>query len=659
MAVVIVYMPSPLFPLLSDNDTWRALGRERDGQGGWNAFLHWCRGWAKALNRTLLDPAFIRPFFVASAGMVAILTTAPWRADKPWKARAAAAYNLVLAGLLAFGIWILARKLSLGSDVLFLPETIDIAAAMCGVAVIAELVRRLAGWLMFGLVVLAVLYMKWGAPAWLFYQTTDKTWELLAMNFWLETSGAMGFALSIMIQNVVIFILFGVVIQATGAADALLKIALVATRRLRGGPAHAAVVSSAMFGTFSGSAAANVVGTGTFTIPLIKSRGFSPRFAGGIEAAASTGGQITPPVMGAVAFFLAEQAQIPYAQVAIAALLPALFYFGSLFAAVEFHARKTGIRTARPEEVPALSREDWIRSLAFFALIAAIIYCLWAGYSVNRAGFWALAATVLFGLLNSEFRRNPGKLVGKLREGGIAVARLLSIVAGLGVFIGVVGGTGLGPKIGSDLALLVEESLLAALVLTMFASLVLSMGMPTLPAYATVITIMGIFLSQLAGDATPLMAVHLFVLYFSVLSPVTPPVALAAYAAAPIAGAHPFETGITAVLLCAVAFVVPFAFFFHPQLLLGQTEFDAAAFLAAAGRLGLCVWLLTTATAGWAARDLPPWSRVLRAAAAIGLLAVGAAYWAAALAAAIALIGSDVHEIRRRAAAGRGNRQRI
>lgn len=160
-------------------------------------------------------------------------------------------------------------------------------------------------------------------------------------------------------------------------------------------------------------------------------------------------------------------------------------------------------------------------------------------------------------LLNSEFRRNPGRLVGKVRV--IAIAQLLSIVAGLGVFIGVVEGTGLGPNIGSDLALLIEESLLAALALTMFESLVLSMGMPTLPAYATVITIVGIFLSQRAGDATPLMAVHLFVLYFSVLSPVTPPVALAAYAAAPIAGAHPFETGITAVLLCAVAFVVPFA----------------------------------------------------------------------------------------------------
>lgn len=357
-----------------------------------------------------------------------------------------------------------------------------------------------------------------------------------------------------------------------------------------------------------------MVGTGTFTIPLIKSRGFLPRFAGGIEAAASTGGQITPPVMGAAAFFLAEQAQIPYAQVAVAALLPALFYFGSLFAAVKFHARKKAIRAARPEEVPTLSCEDWIRSLEFFAPITVIIYCLWAGYSVNRAGFWAIATTVLFGLLNSEFCRNPGRLVGKLRYGGIAVAQLLSIVAGLGVFIGVVEGTGLGTKIGTDLALLVEESLLAALLLTMFASLVLSMGMPTLPAYANVITIMGIFLSELAGDATPLMAVHLFVHYFSVLSPVMPPVALAAHAAAPIADTHPLEIGITAVLLCTVAFVVPFAFFFHPQLLLGQTEFDAAAFLAAAGKLGLCVWPLTTATVGRAVRELLPWSRLLRAA---------------------------------------------
>ncbi len=600
MAVVTVYMPSPLFPLLSDNDTWRALGWDRDGQGGWNAFLHWCRGWAKALNRTLLDPAFIRPFFVASAGMVAILTTAPWRADKLWKARAAAAYNLVLAGLLAFGIWILARKLSLGSDVLFLPETVDIVAAMCGVAVIAELVRRLAGWLMFGLVVLAVLYMKWGAPAWLFYQTTDKTWELLAMNFWLETSGAMGLALSIMIQNVVIFILFGVVIQATGTADALLKIALVATRRLRGGPAHAA--SHGRGGVLPSGAGPDSLRPGRHRGAAARAVLFRKPVRGGGVPRAQNRHPDGAARRGSIA--------VPRGLDPLARLLRA---------DRRDHLLPVGRVLGKPRRVLGDRRDSSVRP--------------------------------------AQQRIPPQS--GKLRKGGIAVAQLLSIVARLGVFIGVVGGTGLGPKIGSDLALLVEESLLAALVLTMLASLVLSMGMPTLPAYATVITIMGIFLSQLAGDATPLMAVRLFVLYFSVLSPVTPPVALAAYAAASIAGAHPFETGITAVLLCAVAFVVPFAFFFHPQLLLGQTEFDAAAFLAAAGRLGLCVWLLTTATAGWAARDLPPWSRVLRAAAAIGLLAVGAAYWAAALAAAIALIGSDVHEIRRRAAAGRGNRQRI
>ena len=423
-----------------------------------------------------------------------------------------------------------------------------------------------------------------------------------------------------MIQNVVIFILFGVIIQATGAADAILKIALVATRRLRGGPAHAAIVSSAMFGTFSGSAAANVVGTGTFTIPLIKSRGFSPRFSGGIEAAASTGGQITPPVMGAAAFYLAEQAQVPYSQVAIAVLLPALFYFGSLFTAVEFQARKRGIRRAEPHEVPRLERADWVKSLSFVAPLAAIIYCLAAGYSVNRAGFWAIFMTIAFGLLNPEFRAAPGKLIEKLKEGGVAVSQLLAIVAGLGVFIGVVEGTGLGPKIGSDLGLLVDQNLFVALLLTMVASLILSMGMPTLPAYATIITIMGIFLTKLAGDTTPILAVHLFVLYFGVLSPVTPPVALAAYAAAPIAKSHPFETGISAIKLCSVAFVIPYAFFYHPQLLVGQVAFDAFAFIEAVFRLGLCVWMLTGAMSGWAVRHLGLAERIIRGIAALAVI---------------------------------------
>ena len=654
LAAIIIYLPSPIFPMLSDNATYYGLGWERRGEGSWNDFLGWLRSNLKGFNRTLLDPAFIRPFFVASACIIALHTTSPWPTHTSQREKTALVFNAILVALLLFAVWVLARKLSLGSDALFIPKTIDIIAAMFGVVVVVELVRRLAGWMMFGLIILAVIYMKWGDPFGMFYATSSKTWELLALNFWLETTGAMGFALSIMIQNVVIFILFGVVIQATGAADAILKIALVATRKLRGGPAHAAIVSSALFGTFSGSAAANVVGTGTFTIPLIKSRGFSPRFAGGIEAAASTGGQFTPPVMGAAAFYLAEQAQVPYSQVAIAVMIPALFYFGSLFVAVEFQARKTGIRPAVSSEIRELTRDDWIKSLSFFAPLAAIIYCLWAGYSVNRAGFWAIAMTVLFGLLNPEFRASPGRLIEKLKEGGIAVSQLLAIVAGLGVFIGVVEGTGLGPKIGSDLGLLVEDNLFVALLLTMVASLVLSMGMPTLPAYATIITIMGIFLVQLAGENTPILAVHLFVLYFGVLSPVTPPVALAAYAAAPIAKAHPLETGISAVLLCSVAFVIPYAFFYHPQLLVGQVDFNAGLFTLAVVKLGLCVWMLTTATSGWAVNNLQIWSRILRSVVAVLLISSVASISILAIALTLAILAWDFFKLRSNNKVGHG-----
>ncbi|MEM9012096.1 MAG: TRAP transporter fused permease subunit [Pseudomonadota bacterium] len=648
MAAIVIYTPSPLFPVLSDSDTYRALGWERGGEGGWNDFVATLRAWGRGLNRALLDPGFIRPFFVGACCFIAICVTLPWTPGSARSRRLALGVNAALIVLLAFAIWILARKLSLGADFLFIPEPIDVVAAMCGVVVVAELVRRLAGWVMFALIVLAVVYMKYGAPDWLFYQTGVKTWDVLAMNFWLETSGAMGFALSIMIQNVVIFILFGVVIQATGAAEAILKIALAATRRLRGGPAHAAIVSSAMFGTFSGSAAANVVGTGTFTIPLIKSRGFSPRFAGGIEAAASTGGQITPPVMGAAAFYLAEQAQVPYSQVAIAVLLPALFYFGSLFTAVELQARKAEIRVSVEEASATLARADWIKSLAFFAPLCAIIYCLAAGYSVNRAGFWAIAATIAFGLLNAEFRQNPQRLIEKLVQGSVAVAKLIAIVAGLGIFIGVVQGTGLGPKIGTDLALLVENNILLALILTMIASLVLSMGMPTLPAYATIITVMGIFLTQLSGDSTPVLAVHLFVLYFGVLSPVTPPVALAAYAAAPIAGSHPFQTGLAAVRLCSVAFIIPYAFFFHPQLLVGQVDFQPLAFAEAFLVLGLSVWLLTTAMVGWAGEVLSLPSRTLRTAIGALILSPDPLVWVGAAAAVGAVILFDLWRMRER-----------
>jgi len=552
---------------------------------------------------------------------------------------------------LPFALWILCRKLSLGSDVLFLPKTIDIIGAFCGVIAITEMVRRLAGWLMFGFVVLAVLYMKFGAPEDLFYPTSPKTWELMAMNFWLETTGAMGFDLSIMINNVIIFILFGVIIQATGAAEAILKIASRRLASFAGGPAHAAIVSSAMFGTFSGSAAANVVGTGTFTIPLIKSRGFSPRFAGGIEAAASKGGQITPPVMGVAAFYLAKHAQVPYSQVAIAVLVPAIFYFASLFLAVELQARKRSIEPLPAETDTRLNRQDWIESLAFFAPLVAIIYCLSAGYSVNRAGFWAVAMTIVFGLLNREFRANPMVLIDKLKEGGIAVAQLLVIVAGLGVFIGVVESTGLGPKIGTDLALLVQDNVLVALLLTTIAPLVLSMGMPTLPAYATIITIMGIFLTQLAGGDTLVLAVHLFVLYFGVLSPVTLPVALAAYAAAPIAGAHLFQTGVAALRLCFVAFVIPYAFFFNPQLLIGQVEFSVALLALAVAKLSVAIFALTTATTGYFKRDLKQLERGAILVLSIALVSPDFAVWSPSLGLLAAVMSAIVVFTRKEAPA--------
>lgn len=642
MAFVILYTASPLFVALGDSDTWRALGWERGQTGALDSLRAVVRGF----NRTLLDPAIIRPFFVGAACAIAILTTKPFTPITARGLMVARAIDLTLLALLGFALFVLGRKMGLGSDVLFNPTGTDSLGAAAGVIVITELVRRLAGPLMFVLILLAIVYMKWGAPDWLFYPTQPKDWDLLAMTFWLETTGAMGFALSIMLNSVVVFILFGVLIQATGASDAILKMSILATRRLRGGPAHAAIASSAAFGTFSGSAAANVVGTGTFTIPLIKSHGFSPKFAAGIEAAASTGGQIMPPVMGAAAFYMAEQARVPYSQVAVAVIVPALFYFISLVIAVEIEARKMGLGAPAKAGAPTerITRADWLRSLAFFAPLATIIWCLAAGTSINRAGFWAVVATLAFGLLNPEFRTRPWALFkAKAIEGGVAIGQLLAIVAGLGVFIGVVEGTGLGTKIGSDLNMLVSGNLIWALVLTMIAALILSMGMPTLPAYATIITIMGAFLVQLSDLGTPVLAVHLFVFYFGVLSPITPPVALAAYAAAPIAGAPPFQTGLMAMRLCFVAFVIPYAFFLHPQLLLGQVAFEPVLFAEALGTLALSVWFLTTAMVGWSGRTLPMWDRALRTVA--GMLVLGTVAWVW-IPAALAIVALGVNDWR-------------
>jgi len=473
----------------------------------------------------------------------------------------------------------------------YFPNTWEVWVGFAGLLAIVELTRRLWGLslaLVGGFFLFYAFFGNW-FPGFLNHSGFAVPQVVDAV--WFNYSGVFGLPVSIIAGLVWVFIIFGVVLKGTGASDSLLKVALVLTARTRGGPAHAAIVASSLFGTMSGAAIANVVGTGTFTIPMIKKRGFPAAFAGGIEATASSGGQIVPPIMGAAAFLMAEITGISYGTVAIAALMPAAFYYLSLFTSVSIEARRQNIQIQKKADLPALTRDDAIASLTFIGPIIVIVLALIWGYSAAYAGFSGLIAALVLSVLNPEIRKNPLSLFRSFSEGGISAAKLMVAVALIGMIIGIVNMTGVGLRFANLIETLGAGSLYLSLVLTMCGAIILGMGMPTLPAYLIIIVIMGPAFAQMGVQT---LVIHMFVLYYAVASSITPPVALAAYAAAAIANASPITTSLMAIRLGAAKYVLPFVFITYPSLLL-VVDFEWSQFLWLIPRLVLMVWLISTA----------------------------------------------------------------
>ena len=473
----------------------------------------------------------------------------------------------------------------------YFPSDTEVWIGLAGIIVVLELARRLWGNSLALVGAAFVIYAFFGQYLPGFLNHTGFSTGQIVDAVWFNYSGAFGSPVAIIAGLVWVFIIFGVVLKGTGASDSLLKIAMVMTSKTRGGPAHAAIVASSLFGTMSGAAIANVVGTGTFTIPMIKKRGFPPAFAGGIEATASSGGQIVPPIMGAAAFLMAEITGTPYAQVALAALVPAGFYYLSLFTSVSIEARRQNIPLQDPSEIPKLTSKDAVSSLTFLGPIATIITVLILGYSAAFAGFAGIISALVLSVLNEEVRQDPKRLIMSFREGGISAAKLLVAVTLIGIIIGIVNMTGVGLRFAGLIEALGGGALYLSLVLTMCGAIILGMGMPTLPAYLIVIVIMGPAFARMGVEV---LVIHMFVLYYAVASSITPPVALAAYAAASIAKANPIVTSLMAIRLGAAKYVLPFIFVTYPSMLL-VAEFSWAEFSWLIPRMVLMVWLISTA----------------------------------------------------------------
>ncbi|WP_246107472.1 TRAP transporter permease [Puniceibacterium confluentis] len=447
----------------------------------------------------------------------------------------------------------------------FLTST-DIWMGFLGLIAVIELTRRSVGLVMAVVAGLLLAYGAFGHMAPGFLRHAGISTEELMTVLWYSFDGVFGRPMATVVSTILIFIVFGALLELLAIDLVLVRLAMAATGRMRSGPAAAATVASGLFGTISGSAVANVVGTGVITIPLIKKRGFSPRFAAAVESAASSGGQITPPIMGAVAFIMADVTSVPYLTICAAAAVPALLYYGGLFVAISSAARNMDL-AEEPRPKIAFNWRELVQVGIFVLALAGIVVTMVGGSSPAYAGFVGVELAALLGFaVRPDLLFNGAAWIKFIRSAGLISAQLVVIVGAVGIVIGVLNLTGVGLRFASLLSSLAEDQLIISLILMAIACLLLGMGMPTVPAYLIIVLVMGPSLQKLG---VPIIHTHMFVLYFGVLSAITPPVALAAFAAAPIAGSSPMATALEASRLALPGFVIPFAFIYQPALLLG------------------------------------------------------------------------------------------
>ncbi|MGA9254820.1 MAG: TRAP transporter fused permease subunit [Roseobacter sp.] len=463
-------------------------------------------------------------------------------------------------------------------------------AATAGSAMIMELTRRVAG---LALVIITGVFLLYTFTAHLMpgilAVTNAYTWQRFFGHVYSD-AGILGPTTAVSSTYIILFIIFAAFLQASKVGDYFVNFAFAAAGRARGGPAKVAIFASGLMGMINGTSAGNVVATGSLTIPLMKRVGYHRKTAGAIEAAASTGGQIMPPIMGAGAFIMAEITGIPYTEIAIAAIIPAVLYFVSIYFMVDFEAAKLGMRGMREDELPKFNK--LVRQIYLFIPIVILIVALFMGYSVIRAGTLATVAAAVVSWLTPH-RMGLQSILKAFELAGIMSIQIIAVCACAGIIVGVISLTGVGARFSALLLDLAGVSQLLALFFAMCIAILLGMGMPTTAAYAVAASVVAPGLVQLG---IPMLTAHFFVFYFAVLSAITPPVALASYAAAGISGSNPMETSVTSFKIGIAAFIVPFMFFYNSAILMDGSwvEVTRAALTAVFG-----VFLLSSGVQGW------------------------------------------------------------
>lgn len=489
----------------------------------------------------------------------------------------------------------------------------DIYAAAIGALLIVELTRRVAG---LALVIIASVFLVYCfVGPWMPGFLNHSGYQFgRVLTYLYSDNGILGPTTAMSSTYIILFVTFAAFLQASKVGDYFVNFAFAATGHARGGPAKVAVFASGLMGMINGTSAGNVVSTGSLTIPLMRRVGYPSQTAAAVEAAASTGGQIMPPIMGAGAFIMAEITGIPYSDIVIAAIIPSVLYFASVYLTVDFEAMKRDMKGLPKEELPKFA--VLVRQVYLFIPIVILIYALFMGYSVIRAGTLAMAAAAVVSWLTPD-KMGPRAILHALEIAARMSIQLIAVCACAGIIVGVISLTGVGSRFASILLSVSANSHALALFLAMILAMILGMGMPTTAAYTIAASVIGPGLVQ--SGIEPLTA-HFFIFYFAVMSAITPPVALAAYAGAALARSNPMKTSVESFRIGLAAFLVPFMFFNSPALLM-QGSWVEIAHVAVTGLIGIV--MLASAITGYCYDRLPIVARIAMFVGAVAMIEGG------------------------------------
>jgi TRAP transporter 4TM/12TM fusion protein len=489
-------------------------------------------------------------------------------------------YDLVLGtvGAAAFFYYAFNFQAIVGRAVVLLPA--DIVMGIIGIITLAELCRRVVG---IPILVVAAGFITYAFAA-------GFSLRRVVHQLFYTTDGIIGTPIGVCSTFIVLFIFLASFLEKSGIATFFIDLANSVAGFASGGPAKVAVIASAMEGMYSGSSVANTVGSGSVTIPVMKKTGYKPEFAAAVEAAASTGGQIMPPIMGAAAFLMSELTNIPYPVIAVSAILPAALYFTGIFLMIHFEAKKLGLKGLPKESIPHFGKLLFVKGYLFLPVLILVGF-MTLGFTPAYAACFAILSAIIVSFFRRDTRFTPASFAEALGNGTRNTVGVAMACAIAGVVVGIVSLTGLGQVLISLLLTVANNSLFLALVLTMIACLILGMGIPTTANYVIMATITAPIVIRMG---VPVLAAHMFVFYFGIVADITPPVALAAYAGAAIAKANPIKTGVTATRLAITAFIIPYIFVFSPSMLFIDTtplEVIRIVCTSCVGMLGLAVGL--------------------------------------------------------------------